>query len=101
MAVRNRVFNYRRKTTDTIKQTEAENMTSHFAARLQRSLLQTERDSMRTLLAWSHVRSSSQIFRSFACTHLHPRLVPEGIIRDRRSEFGLYTEREREQIPGK
>ena len=32
--LQNRVFNYRRKTTDTIKHTEAENVTSHFAARL-------------------------------------------------------------------
>jgi hypothetical protein len=34
----NRVFNYRRKTTDTVKHTEAENMTisSHFAARMSR-----------------------------------------------------------------
>jgi hypothetical protein len=34
--LQNRVFNYRRKTTDTIKHTEAENMTSHFAARMSR-----------------------------------------------------------------
>ena len=35
LKLQNRVFNYRRKTTDTIKQTEAENVTtSHFAARI-------------------------------------------------------------------
>jgi len=34
--LQNRVFNYRRKTTDTIKHTEAKNVTSHFAARMSR-----------------------------------------------------------------